>query len=528
MKLSTEEQNNHKNATNCYVCHCSFTTENHKVRDHCHVTGNYRGASCNKCNLGMKMTKTILVIFHNLKGYDGHLLLRELGKFNKKISVIPNNMHTYMSFSVGNKTSYFVKKAGKQVTRDWLNLRFIDSFGFMSSSLSQLVVDLKQSGLDKFKNVSQEFGSDTELMTRKGLYPYNFMDGYDKFDVDPLTLTKSDFRNDSTGEDINDSDYNFYLEICKRFKIKTLGEYHDLYLKSDVLLLSDVFESFRETCSQYYKLDPAHYYSAPGLAWNGCLKMTGIELELISDVDMYLMIEKGLRGGMSVISHRKAEANNKYMSSYDPEKPSNYITYLDANSLYSWSMIQYLPYGGFKWIEPESFNLSNVRKDSEKGHILEVDLTYPKELHDAHNDYPYCCEHKILEDDMLSPYSKFIAKKHELTKGKSSKLISSLTDKKHYVIHEMNLKQAVDAGLILIKIHRVIEFNQKPWMKDFIDFNINKRKESKNEFEKGFFKIMCNATYGRTLMNLRKRQNISPINNATKLNDFVKKPTFIS
>ena len=177
----------------------------------------------------------------------------------------------------------------------------------MASSLSQLVVDLKQSGLDKFKNVTQEFGSDTELMTRKGIYPYSFMDGYDKFDVHPFTLTKSDFRNDLTGEDIND----FYRKIREKFNIKTLGEYHDLYLKSDVLLLSDVFESFRETCFQNYKLDPAHYYSVPGLAWNGCLKMTGIELELISDVDMYLMIEKGLRGGKSVISHRKAKVNNK-------------------------------------------------------------------------------------------------------------------------------------------------------------------------------------------------------------------------
>ena len=177
----------------------------------------------------------------------------------------------------------------------------------MASSLSQFVVDLKQGGLDKFKNVSREFGSDAELMTRKGVYPYSFMDGYDKFDIDPFTLTKSDFRNDLTGEDISDCDYEFYKEICNTFGIKTLGDYHDLYLKSDVLLLSDVFENFRETCFQYYELDPAHYFSAPGLSWNACLKMTGIELELISDVDMYLMIEKGLRGGMSVISHRKAE-----------------------------------------------------------------------------------------------------------------------------------------------------------------------------------------------------------------------------
>ena len=130
-----------------------------------------------------------------------------------------------------------------------------------------------------------------------------------------------------------------------------------------------------------------------------------------------------------------------------------------------------------------------------------------------------------LTDKVLSPYAKHIAEKHELTTGESSKLISSLTDKQRYVIHKLNLKQAVDAGLKLTKIHRVIEFNQKPWMKDFIDFIINKRKKSKNEFEKGFFKIMCNATYG---MNLRKRQNISLINDATKSNDLVKKPNFVS
>ena len=197
MNLSNEEKMHHKKATTCYVCNCDFTAENRKVRDHCHVLGNYRGASCNMCNLAMKMTKTIPVIFHNLKGYDSHLLLPELGKFNKRISIIPNNMQTYMSFSVDHKTSYFDAKAGKKVDKEYMNLRFIDSFGFMASSLNQLVVDLKAGGIDKFKNVSQEFGSDvevTELMTRKGVYPYSFMDGYDKFDINPFTLTKSDFR----------------------------------------------------------------------------------------------------------------------------------------------------------------------------------------------------------------------------------------------------------------------------------------------------------------------------------------------
>ena len=152
-------------------------------------------------------------------------------------------------------------------------------------------------------------------------------------------------------------------------------------------------------------------------------------------------------------------------------------------------MIQYLPYSGFNWIDPENFSLDIVRGDSDIGHILEVDLSYPKELHDAHNEYPYCCEHTTLRDDLLSPYAKHIAEKHELTIGKSSKLISSLTDKTRYIIHEMNLKQAVDAGLILTKIHRVIEFKQKPWMKDFIDFNINKRKDLRMNSKKDSSKL---------------------------------------
>ena len=152
LNLSYKEKMHHKNATKCYVCDCSFTDKNRKVRDHCHVLRNYRGAACNTCNLSMKMTKTIPVIFHNLKGYDSHLLLPELGKFNKKISIIPNNMQTYMSFSVGNEITYTDVKTGELKKKDWFNLRFIDSFGFMASSLSQLVVDLKQGGLDKFKN----------------------------------------------------------------------------------------------------------------------------------------------------------------------------------------------------------------------------------------------------------------------------------------------------------------------------------------------------------------------------------------
>ena len=158
-----------------------------------------------------------------------------------------------------------------------------------------------------------------------------------------------------------------------------MGQYHDLYLKSDVLLLADVFQNFREACLSNYGLDPCHYFTSPGLAWDAMLKMTEINLDLISDVDMQYFIEKGMRGGISTITHRHARANNKYMANenYDPEEESSYIMYQDANNLYGWAMSQNLPSGNFRWIRcPEYINLDSYDKNSAKGLILEVDLEY--------------------------------------------------------------------------------------------------------------------------------------------------------
>ena len=174
-----------------------------------------------------------------------------------------------------------------------------------------------------------------------------------------------------------------------------MGEYHDLYLKSDVLLSADVFENFRKTYVQYYKLDPCHYFTSPGLSWDAMLKMTDIKLELITDVDMFRFIEKGMRGAVSYVANRYAKANNKYMKEYDEKAPSKYIMHLDANNLSGWAMSQYLPTGGFRWLTGKEINkidLAKYKEDSKNSVILEVDLEYPQELHDLHNDYPLAPE----------------------------------------------------------------------------------------------------------------------------------------
>ena len=163
-------------------------------------------------------------------------------------------------------------------------------------------------------------------------------------------------------------DYLTCEKIWDKFDIKDMGDYHDHYLKKDVLLLADVFEKFVDTCLKFYKLDPCHYFSSPGLSWDAMLKMTGVKLENISDIDKYLFIEKGLRGGIFYIVKRYAKANNKYMNDYDSKKPSKFITYLDMNNLYGWGLSGYLPYGGFKWLKNvDGFNINSISEKSPIG-----------------------------------------------------------------------------------------------------------------------------------------------------------------
>ena len=299
---------------------------------------------------------------------------------------------------------------------------------------------------------------------------------------------------------ISDDDYEHAQKVWKEFKIKNMGDYHDLYLKTNVLLLADVFEEFRNVCLENYSLDPAWYYTSPGLSWDALLKHSKINLELLNDVDMLLLIEKGIRGGTSMISNRYGKANNKYMEEkYDPSQPSKYIIYLDANNLYGWATMKPLPLGDFEWMT-EFENWKNIPC------ILEVDLEYPKELHDLHNDYP------------LAP--------ERLKIGNVEKLIPNLFDKKKHIIHHENLKLYEELGLKIKKIHRGIKFREEPWMKSYIELNTRLRANGKNYFEKDFFKLMNNSVFGKTMENIGNRVDVKLVNERKRAEKLIAKPTF--
>ena len=175
------------------------------------------------------------------------------------------------------------------------------------------------------------------------------MDGWDKFNKTSIP-SKESFYSNLSMENISETDYRHASNVFKTFKLNNLGDYHDLYVPSDTLLLVDVFENFRKACIKEYELDPAHFLSLPGLAWQASLKKTGVELELLTDYDMLLMIEEGIRGGICHAVNRYAKANNEYMKNYDENKESLYIQYLDANNLYGAAMSEKLPINGFKWV----------------------------------------------------------------------------------------------------------------------------------------------------------------------------------
>ena len=457
----------------CHICEESYKDKDIRVRDHCHITGKYRGSAHQDCNLKLRLNPEeikIPVIFHNLRGYDSHFIMQQIGEITKKhtyknykgeekqmnINAIPNSMEKYMAFMLGN------------------HLTFLDSFHFMSSSLDKLVSNLPRESL---KYTSKEFQDEKfNLMTRKGVYPYDYMNSFEKFNESQIPR-KEDFYSILNDQHISDEDYNHAKNVWETFNIKMMGDYHDLYLKSDILLLADVFENFRKTCLEYYKLDPCHYFTSPGLSWDAMLKMTNIKLELLVDIDMFQFIEKGMRGGISYIANRYGKANNKYMKEYDEKAPSKYIMHLDANNLYGWAMSQYLPTGGFRWMSEKQINnldQAKYKENSKKGLILEVDLGYPKELHNFHNDYPLAAERVCVTKDMLSEYCKKIAAKYNISTGLVSKLVPTLKNKEKYVLHYRNLQLYLDLGLKINKVHRVLEFNQSPWLKQYIDFNTNK------------------------------------------------------
>lgn len=488
--LSEIEQKQYDEAQNCYVCSEPFSSTNKKVRDHNHVTQNFNGACCNRCNLSMRTPKFLPVFFHNLSGYDAHIFVKELGYDNYPIFLIPNNEEKYISFS-------------KTISKSF-HIRFLDTFKFMPASLDSLISTLSK---DEFNHMKINFPNDKiDLLLRKGIFCYDYFDDFKKCNETCLPPREA-FYNKLNEEEISESDYEHAVNVFQKFNLLTLGDYCDLYIKTDVILLADLFENFRNICLKTYRLDPCWYYTAPSLSWDAMLFKTKVSLELITDYDMILFIEKGIRGGISQCSNRYSQANNKYMDSFDPKENSKFLMYLDANNLYGYAMSQSLPLNEFAWSSTD-VDVNKIEDDSKIGYILEVDLSYPDELHDTHSDFPLAPENKPPPNCKLP------------------RLLTTLESKEKYIIYYKNLKLYLKLGLKLTKIHRVLQFNQSPWLQNYINFNTQLRTNSTTNFHKDFYKLMNNSIFGKTMENIRRRVDIRLCTSSKQASKLISKPNF--
>lgn len=483
INISEEQSKQLTEARDCSIC--SELLLDDRVFDHDHLNGAFRGIAHSYCNLRFKLPKFIPVFFHNLSGYDSHLFIRELGEMPGRLKVIAKTKENYISF-----TKFFTDKEGRYVA-----VRFVDSFKFLGTSLEKLVENLER---PDFTHLSRFFPNKKhfELLQRKGVYPYEYMTSWQSYEENSLPSRKH-FYNTLYNQTISINDYNHAIKVWNAFNIQNIGGYTDLYLKTDVLLLSDVFQKFRKTCRNNYKLDPAFYLTAPSLSFDAMLLRTKVQLELIDDLEIIRIIQNGVRGGICLCSTRYSKANHKNLASYQPNEPNNYLIYIDCNNLYGYAMCGYLPYSNFKLLnklEINNLDICVIPDDNEYGYILEVDLEYPEELHDLHNDLPFCPQ-------------KFIP-----PGSKSPKLIPNLYDKFRYVIHYVHLKHCLNHGLKLIAIHRAIQFKQSPFLKQYIDLNTKLRQNAKSAFEQDFFKLLNNSIFGKTLEDVEKRVEVKLVN----------------
>ena len=316
-------------------------------------------------------------------------------------------------------------------------------------------------------------------------------------------------------------------------QIQNFGEYHDLYLKMDVLLLASVFENFRKMGMENFNLDPAHEYTLPGFSWTSMMKMTECCIELISDIDMYLFMEQGIRGGLAMVSNRYSATNCPELpETFNPNLPHKYLCLLDFNNLYGHALSQSLPLSDYRWLsqrERDNFSLFNIPPDSSKGYVLEVDLTYPPYLHNLTSDYPLAPVKSQIEIHDLSQYSQKLLDEFGDFKYKPGvKLNATLHNRLNYIVHYQTLKLYLELGMELIKIHRVLQFHQEPFIRPYIQFNTKKRQEAKNSVQSSFFKLQNNSIYGKTLQSNRNQVSVFLVTDEQKMLSLINKPTFNS
>ena len=488
------------NVENCWICESPLdqSIENPTVLDHCHFTGEFLGWAHNECNINRKLLNFTPVFAHNLSNYDLHHVILALQGSNmrNRVTIVPTTDEKYIALEIG----VFIKMRldkNKKERPVYENIRLLDSFRFMPSSLDSLAKNLPA---EAFKLLVQNFSdwpeSAVDKLKQKSFFPYSYIDNFNKLEESKLP-PRSLWTNSLHQFEVNvtQEEYEHAVEVFKIFECSTVGEYYDIYLQTDVFLLAAIVVCFRKVCYETYGLDCCQDYTASNLSGDAMLKTCKAPIELLTQREHLDMVENLIRGGISsVYSKRLAVANNKYLDNFDATNPSTFIIMIDAKNLYGGVMEKFcLPLNDFDYfdqvwdseIEPELINkILETADDSDVGYIVEVDLEYPDDLHNLHSDFPLAPTKDKIDAYWLSDYQRELLEQMQVNAPPpNKKLIQTLFPKTKYTLHYQTLKLYVELGVKVTKVHRALAFKQSKWLAPYVQLNTQKRKEAQNKFE---------------------------------------------
>jgi len=513
--LTADEQKRFDETSRCEKCSIAFDDKILKMRDHCHRSGKWRYCLCARCNFKLKNSRKITCLCHNLSNYDQFFILEAISKIYNpkfdKVSIIPKTLEKYKSFTFN-------------------KLRFVDSFSFMSASLVKVVSTLGSENFGIFREHFQNPELRGLLRNSKLPFCYEYITSFEKLKEERLPA-KEFWYSSLSDEIISDRDYEQCQNIFRNFNCRSIQDYLELYVKCDVLLLACCVQNFRQVNFAHFGLDCLHFISAPSFYYQACLKMSGVELDLFTDPTQYLMIENGIRGGLSQVFCRQSLPNNPMLKNFNPEKPKSWAVLLDQNSLYAASQFHYkMPVGDFRWLTRQEINnldIVNLSLFGDRGYIFYLDLLYPREIKELTKNLPLCPTMLHLNYNMLSNYQKqWLREQGVRYPPLVSKLVATQFDKPNLTIHLAPLQTYLKLGMKISKIHSVLSFSQSFWLRDWVHFNIEQRKKAMSKLEQDTFKLAVNSTFGSFLLSKRNQRRVTLVADEKQLRRLVSSPLF--
>ena len=509
----------------CCICSESLViSESVMHHDHFMQGNNILGWAHKKCNSKARRPAFIPVLFHGFEGYDSSYILQAAtDDLFKSVEGLIKSTEKILSLTC--------------VTHNDNVFHFLDFFKFLPYSLSNLAKEADAAVFSGTRVIFSRLPGDVSLLHGKLPYPYCYFDSFSRFDETVLP-PRTAFKSDLNSREISEADYEHVQRVYESFQCRNLADLTIIYNLLDAALLCDLVTKFKNDIFQAHGLEPLWWPSLPGVAYAAAFKRSNVQVDYVKDMDLFYAFKLGIRGGITTVNTRYARANHRFLGPglYDPNLPVQHIQLWDANNLYGYAVSQKMPVGDFRWVTQDwkSLQLTEVEEriknldaDADTGYLFSVDLIYPEHLHKKHEDLPLAPHKYRVKYEDLSPYSQQLASElgYSINSELSTdRLITDFRPRKNYIVHYVALKLYVELGLRITRVNFVVSFHQEAFLKNYIDYCIEKRRQATSPLEITQHKLMANILTGKLFEDLFKWNTARFVVNEQQLRRVINKP----